>query len=68
MTRCVIILGRFRRWIIVKADEPGLAWTGSRWVTHDRGIPTDNVQVCNFDTESQAETFAVGAGLEVKGD
>jgi hypothetical protein len=55
----------FDRWIIVPAHEalPDLAWSGSRWVPI--GGP---VQICNFVSRGDAETYAESAGLEVAGN
>jgi hypothetical protein len=58
-----LVRSLFDRWIIVPvAPEPeaGLAWSGSRWVPI--GGP---VQVCNFDTDSQAAGYATNLGFEV---
>lgn len=46
------------RWIIVHGQNPDLAWSGSRWVPHTRGLPI-NIQVCNFETRQQAHEYAV---------
>jgi hypothetical protein len=53
------------RWIIVPAHDalPDLAWSGSRWV------PIDGpVQICNFVSRGDAETYAESAGFEAAGD
>lgn len=60
--RVRLVQSLFDRWIIVPAQEPAgdFAWSGSRWVAI--GGP---VQVCNFDTESQAAGYATSLGFEV---
>ena len=62
MTRTRVKLRQdlFNRWIITPADAGGFAWSGSRWVPIG-----GSVQVCNFDTETQADSYATGAGFEV---
>lgn len=51
----------FGRWLIVPAQEPdGFAWSGSRWVPIGGAV-----QVCNFDTESQAAGYATSMGFEI---
>ena len=53
-----VIQGAHGRWIIVKADDPDLAWSGARWVPHKKGLPTGGVQVCNFDGQDEATQYA----------
>jgi hypothetical protein len=48
---------RFGRWFIEHRTEPTLAWTGAQWTGHDRGIPTFDVQVCNFSSKSGAQQY-----------
>lgn len=50
-------LGRFGRWYVTTTEHPELAWTGARWATHDKGVPTGAAQICNFSTEEEAEDF-----------
>jgi hypothetical protein len=50
--------GALGRWIIVNASSPNLAWSGSRWVLHQDGIPTGEAQVCNFATPEEAQAYA----------
>jgi hypothetical protein len=46
------------RWIIVHPQLDELAWSGSRWVEIDyNGLPRE-VQVCNFETASEAAKYA----------
>ena len=48
----------FRRWIITQYENEECAWSGSRWV------PIGGcVQICNFDSRAQADSYATGAGL-----
>lgn len=43
-----------------------LAWSGSRWVKVTvSGIPTEGVQVCNFESEREAIDYAREHGFEV---
>ena len=44
----------FERWIIVNADEQNLAWSGSRWVEHHRGLPAESIQISNFESVEEA--------------
>lgn len=46
-------------WIIVNPRHPFLAWSGSDWRSHDRGIPLhDNAQILNFKTREGAQKYA----------
>jgi hypothetical protein len=58
-TRVVLKKNLFGRWIIILADEAGLAWSGSRWVpvTSD-GLPAGAVQVSNLNTQDEAYEYA----------
>jgi len=51
------------RWIIVNAADRGLAWSGSRWVSHKNGMPTGGVQISNFEVKLEAFQEAEKAGL-----
>jgi hypothetical protein len=55
--RVIVHLGAVGRWIIVPACDGSLAWSGTRWVRHDRGCG-QSVQVCNFDTANDAVEYA----------
>jgi Fe-S-cluster containining protein len=61
-----IELGALGRWILVRAEDRALAWSGSRWVVHLRGIPAD-VQVSNFSSMAEAVIYAHQAGFEIEG-
>lgn len=50
----------FGSFIIGNAINERYAWSGSRWVAADL---SDGVQVCNFDTEREADGYAAAAGL-----
>jgi hypothetical protein len=63
--RTVITEGDFGRFVLVNADYDGLAWSGSEWTPHRRGIPTGRAQVSNFDSWEQARDYAEQAGLSV---
>lgn len=51
------------RWIIVKAEDPTLAWSGARWVEHRKGMPTGGVQISNWPTKTEAFRAAEKEGL-----
>lgn len=63
--RVKLVRNLSERWIIVAAHEalPDLAWSGGRWVPI--GGP---VQICNFASRGDAETYAESAGFEVVGN
>jgi hypothetical protein len=63
--RCRIALGAFHRYVIVNAEDAKLAWSGSKWVPHEWGIPTSAVAVSNFTTFEDAHANAKEHGLEV---
>jgi hypothetical protein len=46
------------RWIIVHGHYEDLAWSGSRWVPHRKGVPTGGVQISNFATREEAKAYA----------
>ena len=50
--------GVFGRFIITHAEHPGLAWSGSAWVQHCDGLPAVGIQLCNFDSEEDADDYA----------
>lgn len=56
--KCYLKRGLFDRWFIVHPTDDNLAWSGSRWVAHDNGLPTGGVQICNFTTEDEAYEYA----------
>lgn len=58
----VRIEGAMGRFII--ADQRGMAWTGSRWADHRCGLSPD-VQISNFESESEARECAKENGFEV---
>jgi hypothetical protein len=62
---CTIETNVLGRWIITDYDEPSLAWSGSRWVPHDKGIPIGDIQVCNYESKEEAWLEAETAGLVV---
>jgi hypothetical protein len=64
--QCYIAPAVFRRWVIAKAGEPGLAWSGFTWVQHRQGIPIGGVQVSNFESKADAAAAALEAGLAVR--
>jgi hypothetical protein len=43
-----------KRWVIVNGAHEDLAWSGTHWVPHRQGIPTGDVQICNFDSRQDA--------------
>jgi len=60
---CYMRQGALGRWIIVNARDKSLAWSGSRWVKHQNGIPKGAVQVSNFEMKLAAYRDAERAGL-----
>jgi hypothetical protein len=54
----------FRRWVIVSALNPAMAWSGSRWVPHVEGLPAGDAQISNFDGPVDAYSAAVKAKLK----
>jgi hypothetical protein len=53
----LLVEGMMGRWVIAHGNHPGLAWSGSRWVRHDQGVPTGDAQVCNFTTREEAQEY-----------
>lgn len=47
----------FGRWFIVSSSNVGMAWSGSHWVPHVRGIGLA-VQISNFETIDEARQAA----------
>lgn len=61
---CYLMENAFRRWVIVKASNRSLAWSGSGWVQHDAGIAAfGGVAVSNFEMKLAAFRAAEQAGL-----
>lgn len=60
---CYVAESVMGRWIIVKAEDPGLAWSGARWVEHRKGMPTGGVQISNWPTKTEAFHAAEKEGL-----
>lgn len=58
--KCKLQQWLFDRWILVNAGNEDLAWSGSRWVEIG-----GSVQVCNFDTQTEAREYANEFGLEI---
>lgn len=63
--RVKLVPGVFGRILIVSAEEPKLAWSGSRFVPHEWGLSCGGVHVSNFSSRDQARTHALTCGLEV---
>lgn len=62
--RCAIVKNVFDRWILVNVYAPKLlAWSGSKWVQHNDGLPSGGFQVCNFYTKEEAARYADERGL-----
>ncbi len=53
----------FNRWVVLKADDLSLGWSGSQWVPL-----YGNVQVSNFDTDFDAIMYALDCGFEPEVD
>lgn len=65
--RVTIKQNLFERFIIVRADNPFLAWSGSRWVPVTLGgWPTGPAQVSNLETYKEALVYADQFGFEVE--
>ena len=47
----------FNRWIIVHPERDDLAWSGSCWVPHHKGVGTV-AQISNFSSREDADTTA----------
>jgi hypothetical protein len=62
---CYVAKGAFGRFVIVNALDRRLAWSGSRWVVHDKGIPRGAAQVSNFESREAALEGALKAKLDV---
>lgn len=57
--------GLLGRWYLYHATDDYLAWSGSRWVgATQHGIPTEGVQVSNFETEQEALDYAREQGFD----
>jgi hypothetical protein len=48
----------FGRWIIVHPEHFNLAWSGSRWMPHFRGIGSI-AQISNFGSREAADATAI---------
>lgn len=56
----------FGRYIIVKDDDPSMAWSGSHWDFVDQGtLPAGQLQLATFDTPEQAAENARSFGFTV---
>ena len=53
------------RWYLFHETDDKKAWSGSRWVGASHGMPTEGVQVSNFDSEEDAVNYAREHGFEV---
>jgi hypothetical protein len=60
---CRIVQGAFDRWFLMHPTDAHLAWSGMRWVEHDGGIPTGEVQVCNFSSLGEAVKYTMFHGM-----
>lgn len=60
-----LVKGILDRWILVHPHYPDMAWSGSRWVPHDQGLPMAYVQVSNFTDEQAAKEYASDHGLVI---
>lgn len=64
--KVVLRRNAFNRWIVVRNDDPELAWSGSRFVPiTDEGFPRSDVQVSNLDTREDAAEYARTFGFIV---
>jgi hypothetical protein len=55
----------FNRWVIVNAEHPSFAWSGSQWVKHQDGMSIGNTQISNLDDRESATEYAKSAGFSV---
>jgi hypothetical protein len=62
---CIAVRNALGRWIIVNAKNPSLAWSGSNWVAHERGVGV-RVQVANFGCMRDAVVRARENGFDVE--
>lgn len=60
----VLRKGIFDRWILVNPRNDREAWSGTRWVAHIDGLPAEQVQICNFDSEEEASEYARKHGMQ----
>lgn len=65
-TAVIIVQDAFHRFIVCKADDHNLAWSGSAWVSHEQGVPTGAAQVSNFAKPLEAIEYAEKCGFMVK--
>lgn len=60
-----LVKGAFGRWVVVAAEKPDFAWSGSAFVGHQAGIPLSGAQVSNFETEDDALKYALSFGFTI---
>jgi len=53
------------RWIIIRADDSTLAWSGARWVPHRNGVPLTYVPVPSFANQTEANRHALRCGFRI---
>jgi len=56
-------LGLFGRWVIYHPVVEDFAWSGSRWVLTIDGFPSGGIQICNFETREEAESYCEKHGV-----
>lgn len=60
MTAVKIMMNGFGRYVIIKASDPTLGWSGSQWVpVNGLGFPCGDWQVSNLDTVEHAILYAL---------
>jgi hypothetical protein len=62
MTYVLLYQNIFERWIVVRADNPDLAWSGSAWVPMN-----GDVAISNLDSWEEAAAYAESFGFIVNG-
>ncbi len=68
-SECRLVINAFYRWILVKANNASLAWSGSRWVPVDEaGLPAGDTQIANLESRESALTYAGSFGITVRED
>lgn len=65
MERCQLRLAPSGRWILVNAENPQLAWSGSHWVPHIYGVALDAGQICTFGTLDGLSAYVREHGLDL---
>ena len=57
MKRCQVRLAPSGRWILVNADNPQFAWSGSEWLPHLDGVGSGPSSICTFATLEELSAY-----------